>query len=125
MIRVSRIKQKYIWLVSIVVNMEVHMIQYGSFQSFWTIWASMLWRDIYLVVTDVHHFFQIQTSFDEILNLTAYACEEVRIQLGAMNKFGLAPSSFFSHTSLSVEVYGGIIIIIVYGSQFSPEMCFM
>jgi hypothetical protein len=60
MIRVSRIKQKYIWL----------------------------------------------TSFDEILNLTAYACEEVRIQLGAMNKFGLAPSSFFSHTSLSVEVYG-------------------
>ena len=66
-------------------------------------------KERFLVVTDVHHFFQIQTSFEEILNLTAYACEEVRIQLGAINKFGLAPTSYSPHTSLSVEVYGGII----------------
>ena len=37
-LRVSGRKQKYIWLVSIAVNMEVHMIQYGSQ------WASMIRR---------------------------------------------------------------------------------
>ncbi|CAI7996552.1 hypothetical protein GBAR_LOCUS1897 [Geodia barretti] len=61
---------------------------------------------IILRVSGRKHKYVWLTSFEEILNLTAYACEEVRIQLGAINKFGLAPTSYSPHTSLSVEVYG-------------------
>ena len=65
--------------------------------------------------------FQIQTSFDEILNLTAYACEELRFQLGAINKFGLASSSYGPDTSLSIEVSGGITLSLCMDHNFLPE----
>jgi hypothetical protein len=47
-------------------------------------------------------------SFEEILNLTAYACNEVKIQIGAINKFGPAPGSHSFRSSLTIDVYGGI-----------------
>ena len=49
----------------------------------------------------------LQTSFEEALNLTAYACQEARVQLGAINKFGVAETNYAFHTSLTIDVYGG------------------
>ena len=49
----------------------------------------------------------LQTSFEETLNLTAYACQEARVQLGAINKFGEAETNYAFHTSLTIDVYGG------------------
>jgi hypothetical protein len=56
----------------------------------------------------IDFFFKFQASFEEILNLTAYACNEVKIQIGAINKFGPAPGSHSFRSSLTIDVYGGI-----------------
>lgn len=53
-----------------------------------------------------------QTSLDDILNLSAFACEDVVMQFGVINKFGEAKASFTDVTSRTVEVYGGKCITI-------------
>ena len=49
-----------------------------------------------------------QTSFDGILNLSAFSCQQVRMQYGVVNKFGQANFSFFELTSQTFNVTGGM-----------------
>ena len=65
-----------------------------------------------LFLPDVCLHILFQANFDGILNLTAYACKEVYIVLGVVNKFGLARERFGRITSLPIEVHGGIYMYI-------------
>ena len=49
-----------------------------------------------------------QTSFDGILNLSAFSCRQVTMQYGVVNKFGAPESSLTPVTSQTVDVTGGV-----------------
>ena len=48
-----------------------------------------------------------QTSVESVLNLSAFACQDVRTNLGVVNKYGESESNFGVDTAYSFSVYGG------------------
>ena len=67
-----------------------------------------------LFLPDVCLHILFQANFDGILNLTAYACKEVYIVLGVVNKFGFSRVRFDRITLLPLEVHGGIYDVIIF-----------